>query len=75
MRHVTLANWISLVGTSVRSSLRWSAHHTGLPVILVAAIALVVSWRIFQRATRFALEVAVVLALLACATRVGWITW
>jgi hypothetical protein len=75
MRHVTLAAWVPLVGTSVRASLRWAAHHTGLPVILVAAIALVVSWRIFRRATRFAFEVAVVLALLACATRIGWITW
>jgi hypothetical protein len=75
MRHVTLAPWMPLEGRSVRASLRWAAHHTGLPVILVAAVAVVVSWRVFRRATSFAIEVAVVLALLACATRVGWITW
>jgi hypothetical protein len=75
MRHATLAPWVPFVGSSVRAWLRWAAHHTGLPMIVVAAIALVVSWRLFRRATRFALEVTVVLVLLACATRIGWITW
>jgi hypothetical protein len=75
MRHVTLVPWMALVGSSLRAWLRWAAHHSGLPVILIAAIVLVLSWRVFRRAARFAVEVTVVLVLLACATRIGWITW
>jgi hypothetical protein len=57
------------------AALRWGSQHTGLPVILVAAIALVVSWRIFKRTLRFTIEVVVAVALLLVATRLGWITW
>lgn len=59
----------------VRFGLRWASHHTGLPIILVAAAALVMSWRIFKRTVRFAVEVAFALGLLAAATRLGWVTW
>jgi hypothetical protein len=57
------------------AALRWGAQHTGLPVILVAAIALVGSWRLFKRTLRFTIEVVVAVALLLVATRLGWITW
>jgi hypothetical protein len=60
---------------SVRTVVRWAAHHTGLPVVLVAAILLVLSWRVLRRTLRLALEVLVALALLAVATRLGWLTW
>ncbi len=63
------------MGESVRVALRWGAHHTGLPVILVAAITMVFSWRLFRRSLRFVVEVVVAVALLAVATRFGWITW
>jgi hypothetical protein len=59
----------------VRACIRWGAAHTGLPVILVAAIALVLSWRLFRQAARLAVELAVALGLLAAATRFGWVTW
>ncbi len=62
-------------GPSLRAAFRWGAQHTGLPVILFAAIAIVVSWRIFKRSVRFAVEVVVAVALLLVATRLGWITW
>ena len=67
--------WMAVVGASLRTGLRLAAHHTGLPVIVVAAVALVVSWRVFKRAMRFGVEVAVALALLVAATRLGWLTW
>jgi hypothetical protein len=69
--------WIMVYGRlgfgHARQWLHWIAHHTGAPVVVVAAVALVASWRIAKRALRFAVEVAVVLALLVVATRLGWI--
>ena len=67
--------WLSAGGGAVRTGLRWTAEHTGLPVIVVAAVALVASWRIFKHTMRFGVEVALALALLLAATRLGWLTW
>ena len=67
--------WMPAGITGVRCGLRWASHHTGLPLILVAAVALVLSWRLFKRTVRFAVEVALALGLLAAATRLGWVTW
>jgi hypothetical protein len=41
----------------------------------VAAISLVLSWRILKRTVRLAVEVVIALALLVVATRFGWLTW
>jgi hypothetical protein len=62
-------------GRSVQHAVRWVSHHTGLPVILVAAVALVLSWRIFKQTLRLALEVLLAVAVLLVATHLGWITW
>jgi hypothetical protein len=67
--------WLSRGGDLLRWGLRWGAHHTGLPVMLVAAIALVMSGHIVKRTIRFGVEVAVALGLLFAATRLGWIVW
>lgn len=64
-----------VVGPALRAALRWGSEHTGLPVILVAAIALVVSFRLVRRTLRFVVEVVLCVALLAIATKVGWIHW
>jgi predicted membrane channel-forming protein YqfA (hemolysin III family) len=53
----------------------WVARHSGLPVLLVAAIGIVVSWRIFKKAARLAVEVFIVLVLLVIATKLRWISW
>jgi hypothetical protein len=58
----------------IRHWLHAIAHHTGIPVVVVA-ILLVLSWRIVKRTYRFALEVALVVALLVMATKLGWIAW
>jgi hypothetical protein len=67
--------WAPVAGEPMRAALRWGSQHTGLPVILVAAIAIVVAWRTFKRTLRFALQVVVCVAALVVATRLGWITW
>jgi hypothetical protein len=60
---------------SVRHALRWAAHHTGLPVVVVAALALVLAFRIAKRTWHVALELAVAAGLLLAATKLGWIRW
>jgi hypothetical protein len=44
-------------------------------VILVAAVAIVVSWRLLRRGIRWAIELALALAFLAAASHLGWIRW
>jgi hypothetical protein len=56
-------------------ALRWLSHHTGIPALLVAAILIVVGWKILKRSARLAVEVAVVAAVLVAATELGWIRW
>jgi hypothetical protein len=44
-------------------------------MVLVAAIAVVLSWRLIKRTLRLAVEVLIALAFLVAATRMGWLTW
>jgi hypothetical protein len=60
---------------TLRHALRWTALHTGLPVAVVAAIALVVSFRLARKIGRLCIEVAVVSTVLLALTRLGWISW
>ena len=61
--------------TPLRHALRWAAHHSGLPIVVVAAVALVVSFRLARKVGRLAIEVGVVSVVLLAATRLGWISW
>jgi hypothetical protein len=63
------------LGQSLRHALRWTAHHTGLPFAVVAAIALVVSFRLARKLGRLCVEVAVVSVVLLALTKLGWISW
>jgi hypothetical protein len=67
--------WLSQGTALLRIGLRWAAHHTGLPIMLVAAIVVVASGHLVKRTLRFGVEVAVALGLLFAATRLGWIVW
>jgi hypothetical protein len=67
--------WIPQATGGVRSALKAIAQHTGLPVVLVAAVALVLSWRLLRRTLPMAVEVAFAVALLVVATRFGWLKW
>ena len=55
----------------VRFAVRWLSLHTGLPALIVAAILVVVGYRILKKSARFAVEVALVAALLVAAT--SWV--
>ncbi len=75
----SILGWVPRLGpataTSLRAIVRWGAHHSGLPVILVAAVLVVLSWRLIKRTLRLTVEVVIALALLVAATRLGWLTW
>jgi hypothetical protein len=75
----SIVGWIPRIGPTaaagLRTILRWGSHHTGLPAIVVAAIAIVLSWRIIKRSFRLAVEVVIALMLLVVATRLGWLAW
>jgi hypothetical protein len=58
-----------------RHGLHWVSAHTGLPVIVVAAVALLVGWRVARRTWHIAFELALALAVLLVATHLGWIPW
>lgn len=62
-------------GGGLRAGLRWGSEHTGLPVVVVAAVALVVSLRILRRTVGFAIEVIVATAILLAATELGLLRW
>ena len=42
----------------VRFAVRWLSLHTGLPALVVAAVLVVVGYRILKKSARFAVEVA-----------------
>ena len=65
----------STIAASARLCVRWLSLHTGLPALLVAAFLVVVGYRILKKSARFAVEVALVAALLVAATSAGWIHW
>lgn len=67
--------WVLKVVVASTGSVRSLAQHTGLPMILVAALALVASWRVARRMPKLLIEVVVALALLVAATRLGWLRW
>ncbi len=59
----------------VTAGLHAVARHTGIPVIIVAAVALVLSYRLARRGGRLALELGLALVLVLAATRLGWVRW
>lgn len=68
-------HWFFPVVPYLRAALHWLSVHTGVPALLVAAVLVVVGYRILKRSARFVVEVAVVAALLVAATELGWIRW
>lgn len=59
----------------VRHALAWCSQHTGLPVVVVAAIGLVLAWRVAKKTAHVFLEVTVALVILLTLTKLGWIRW
>jgi hypothetical protein len=73
-RGVHFAASVSQVGGPwAKAALRQVSEHTGIPVVLVAAIALVMSYRAAKRMLRFAIEVGFALVVVVALTELGWI--
>lgn len=62
-------------GGSIRHLLRAASRHTGIPVVLVAAIGIVISYRIVRKIARLVFEVTVAAVVLFAVSKLGWITW
>lgn len=63
----------SFVWDALREGIALASRHTGVPAVLVAAVAIVACWRLGRRAARFAAETALVCAGLIALTALGWI--
>jgi hypothetical protein len=68
-----LQAWILRASGGALRGVTTAARHTGIPVVVVAALALVLAYRIARRAMHLVVEVALALALVLAATRAGWI--
>jgi hypothetical protein len=60
---------------AIEASLRAVSQHTGIPIVVVAATALVLSYHFARRAARLAVQIGIVVAVLFAATKLGWIHW
>jgi hypothetical protein len=58
-------------GAWVRQGLSWLSRHTGIPAIVIAAILVVVAYRVAKRSLKFVLQVSVVLIALATLAHLG----
>jgi hypothetical protein len=72
-----LSSWITAAagGGTIRHLLRVASRHTGIPVVVVAAIGIVISYRIVRKMARLVFEVTVAAAVLFAVSKLGWITW
>ena len=59
----------------LRHALHAIASHTGVPVVLVAAVLLVVSWRLFRSLGRLLVQVLVAVVVLLGLTHFGIIAF
>lgn len=72
---LTAFHWGRGLWGHARHALEWLSAHTGIPIVVVAGVVLVVSWRLAKKSARLLLEVAVATALIFLATKLGWIRW
>ncbi len=68
-----VAAWLARAGLLARQAVVALSRHTGVPAVLVAAVALVLLFRLARRAVHVAVEIALAVALVMAATRAGWI--
>jgi hypothetical protein len=67
------AEWVHRAVVAAEHLVVTLARHSGIPAVLVAALALVVAFRLARRAVHLAVEIALALALVLAATRAGWL--
>jgi hypothetical protein len=61
------------IGEALVATIKSAARHTGIPAVLVAALALVLAFRVARRALHLVVELALALALVLAATKAGWL--
>jgi hypothetical protein len=54
-------------------ALHWISNHTGVPIVVVAALAIVITWKVFKAGLHLIVSVAIVTAALVVATNLGWV--
>lgn len=64
-----------VMGGSIKTAVGFASAHTGVPAVVVASTALVVSWRMFRRALRLAVEMTIAMTIVLFATKMGWISF
>jgi hypothetical protein len=69
----TVMPWLHRVGALAGGWVQAVARHSGIPAVLVAALGLVLAFRLARRALHLVVEVALALALVLAATKAGWI--
>jgi hypothetical protein len=71
---VGLAAGLTFLVVHFKPTLHNLAAHTGLPVVVLAAAIVVLLLRAFRASVRWAVEFAIVLAVLALASHFGWLS-
>ena len=70
-----MAHTLAAALAVARHAVRFLALHTGLPALVVAAVLVVVGYRILKKSARFVAQIAVISLVLLAASELGWIRW
>jgi hypothetical protein len=65
--------WFCGASALARHAILGVSRHSGVPAVVVAALTLVLAFRVARRAVHLVLEFALALALVLAATRAGWL--
>jgi len=67
--------WPDRAVHGLRIAVRYVSLHTGLPALVVAAILVVIGYRLLKKSARLLIEVALISLALFAAAELGWIRW
>ncbi|MBK6690632.1 MAG: hypothetical protein IPG50_00240 [Myxococcales bacterium] len=70
-----LAASLAKVFTDLGRAATWLSLKTGLPLLMLSALALVLALRVARKVGRIAIEFALALVLLLALRRLGLMTW
>lgn len=59
----------------IERTFAWLATKTGFPMLVVAAAALVIAWRLAKKLGRIAVEFALALVVLVALQKLGFVHW
>ncbi len=70
---VVVFPWLHRLGAHAERAIQTIAKHSGVPAVVVAALALVIAFRLARRTLHLLVEVALAFVLVLAATKAGWI--